>query len=481
MRDEDVTNVDFRCQHERLLFVNAATTFILPLFFSIFDFNFAMGFLVALGLLAPVNVFHYRFAWVDSEFYVRRLYALCLVPAIILLITTIYGMINPVVVSFSQNGSTFFKMIESSSPLVNVGEHAKYPISSQLIFLSIVALSCSIYFLTDSIYVMRRIVLYCGFATVLYACFIFAYFLIKYFELAFVGSSGTALFVFKEPSAWASLATLWVAGLLLVFSHYRQNFSLGRFIISMRFLLLITVSILYASILCTKLPAYIIISSITIAFSFFLLAFNVIPTLENQYAHWDNNSLRKMPKRNKFWASMPALFYFGISVAALSLAVYVFSNSFYNANELILIDSQNQSSITLEQKSTILKDIIPVINERPFFGWGSGSFKTIYSFVQSLELGSTPIDYPNSDLLKVLVEEGLFGLLLILVVPIFFFIIWLIKLRHSFFFFNFPLLLTCFLVLTLSIFSNPFQSPLTTLSFYILFFIAIKWGTAKTR
>jgi|GEM_PF-3880652 len=481
MRDEDVTNVNFKCHHELLLFVNTTTTFIVPLLLSFFDFNLAMGFLVALGLLAPVNIFHYRFAWIDSEFYVRRIYILCIAPALILLGITICGWMNPIVQTIANGDLSYVRMIESSELLVNVGAHAAYPISSQLIFLSIVAVSCSIYFLTDSLYVMRRIILFCAFATVGFGFILFAYYMLRHFSIAFTETKSESVFTFKDRSTWASLATLWIAGLLLAFSHYRQNFSMSRFILSMRFLLLCAVGILYISVLITQLPAYIIISSICLTFSFFLLAINVIPTLENQYAHWDNSSLSKMPKRNKFWASIPAVCYFATSALALIVAVYVFSNSFYNPNELTLVDSNNPQSITISQKEIILKDVIPMIKERPLFGWGTGSFKTIYSFVQSIEIGATPIAYPNSDLLKVLVEEGLVGLLLIIVTPAFFFINWLFKLRQSFFIYNFPLLLTCILILILSIFSNPFQSPLSTLSFWILLIITLKWGSASTR
>ncbi|MEM8549539.1 MAG: O-antigen ligase family protein, partial [Verrucomicrobiota bacterium] len=111
---------------------------------------------------------------------------------------------------------------------------------------------------------------------------------------------------------------------------------------------------------------------------------------------------------------------------------------------------------------------------KPLFGWGEGSFRTMMTFTQDVNIGLRAFEAAHSDLLESLVERGLVGTLAWWVVPAFVLIKFLrlpVKRPLSWYLFG-----TCCLALVLALVGFPFQLPAFAFSFWLLWFTAYRWS-----
>lgn len=111
--------------------------------------------------------------------------------------------------------------------------------------------------------------------------------------------------------------------------------------------------------------------------------------------------------------------------------------------------------------------------ENPLFGWGMDAYSQIGKFYQSDLLLGDSYERASSDVLQMLAEFGIIGL-----VPIIIVFAWLLLhyFRGSFNFILSNLLLAaCFGVSLLAFVDTPFMSPAVLFSFLILFFSALRW------
>ncbi len=117
--------------------------------------------------------------------------------------------------------------------------------------------------------------------------------------------------------------------------------------------------------------------------------------------------------------------------------------------------------------------------ENPLFGWGMDAFPHLSGYFQSDLLLGQPQGRAFSDILQMLAEFGVAGVLP-MVVAISWLLIRYFRGRHDFLFPNI-LLVACLGVFLLSWMDSPFMSPAVFYSFLILFFSALRWADLSRK
>lgn len=135
--------------------------------------------------------------------------------------------------------------------------------------------------------------------------------------------------------------------------------------------------------------------------------------------------------------------------------------------------------IPWETQALLWRDGWTAFMAKPYFGWGSGSYSTVLAFYQEVDFGQSPVLTPYSDLLHLLVEQGIAGALLWLIPPLVLFVLFLrLKARR---------LLSCHLWVAvlitgiLAAVSFPLQNPATLWSLWILMAIAHAWSLVQAE
>jgi O-antigen ligase len=127
-----------------------------------------------------------------------------------------------------------------------------------------------------------------------------------------------------------------------------------------------------------------------------------------------------------------------------------------------------------EQRLDLQRAAWDMFKEKPFFGWGIDSYERLLPFYGSDVLNGERYERATSDVLQLLAEFGAFGGIVIAG----FFITFIIRYIHK----NKStrlsnhLLIGCVLVVVLAFFDTPFMSPAVLVSFFTIFFSALRWG-----
>lgn len=127
-----------------------------------------------------------------------------------------------------------------------------------------------------------------------------------------------------------------------------------------------------------------------------------------------------------------------------------------------------------EQRLDLQRAAWDMFKDKPIFGWGIDSYERLLPFYGSDTLNGERYERATSDVLQLLAELGAFGGLVIAG----FFIIFIFHNIHknkSIRLSN-HLLIGCVLVIVLAFFDTPFMSPAVLVSFFTIFFSALRWG-----
>jgi len=244
------------------------------------------------------------------------------------------------------------------------------------------------------------------------------------------------------------------------------------------FFSLCAAAVLYLSVLYCGTPLEKLLGSLLASFGLLMLAVDTAPTKRNMSRHWTSKYSRT--SRSAFLnLAVPFACYAAAAAAILSLAVYSAASSAKNPEERLLADSSNPCAITLAERKALASDSAELIEMRPIFGWGSASFPNVFAFKQGGDLGSSAWISPCSDLIQKLVEGGLFGLALLFVMPLAFFVRWLA--RWDFSVSALVMFAACAAVAALSVADYPFQSIAVQSGFWIILMSAFRWDDADVR
>jgi O-antigen ligase len=151
-------------------------------------------------------------------------------------------------------------------------------------------------------------------------------------------------------------------------------------------------------------------------------------------------------------------------------------------------DSQNQllqmrSEGSIGGRATLYRDTWRMACDRPWFGWGLGSYGTVFMRynTQTSPVDRLPVYYQDahSDWLQLFAETGAIGTILLLgflLVPVF-------QLRQLRQITALPryLLGGCGLILLYAGIEFPFGNPAVTIAFWTCFFAAVRWAQIDQR
>lgn len=120
------------------------------------------------------------------------------------------------------------------------------------------------------------------------------------------------------------------------------------------------------------------------------------------------------------------------------------------------------------------RSALEMFRDSPLFGWGMDSFSQLLPFYSDDSLLGTRHDRAVSDVLQLMAEIGLFGCLplLILIATL---VIRYLRGQHDIRLTN-HMFIGCTGVIILAFMDSPFMSPAVCLSFFIVFFTALRWG-----
>lgn len=482
MLDEEVVNKEARHGNERLLIVNAVSMFAIPAVFFGGASDFITGLFIALGILAPINVFVYSRSWLDASPHTWLRFLLALSPYIITLGLTIAGLGHPALENIQIGSREYLNLInDCGSSIISAAPGIVSALTPDLITIGCVACGLSIYFITESRNIVRRIIFYCA----LIAASIAAVGLIYESILSVMGFENMpsfgegGFFTYPFASWWAALAILWMGGALTVAVYSAQRFRLSTFFYSLRFLSLLAALVLFLSVLYCGTPAERALAAALAAFACSVLFIDTVPTGKNLSRHWTSKYSRRRKNNFMSTAVIPCAMYLVAALISAAACVSTFIESVNDGDEMLIVNSDSRSCATLAERQALIADSIDIIELKPAFGWGTGSFPNVFAFYQSSDLGDCAWDSPHSEPVKKLVENGLVGLVLSVITPLAFFILWISRFDFSASGMVLFFTLACFSVLT--VIDCPFQCIAVQASFWILMMSLFKWDCAKIR
>ncbi len=470
MLDEDVILKDAKNASERFLLTNAMLMVLVPALFLGGESDATKTLFVALGILAPINVFTYRQIWIDAPTGTIRRYLLSLLPLFVSIAIYICGTFDSLLWESEKSSEGYFRLItKNPSLIVSASSSTLSSFISEFTMLSAAACAFSIFFITDSRYIIRRIFLFCAAGAAIFAMFGFLYKIPLLSKIILPIFGDDAFSTFKDSSQWSGFAIAWIGAALSIIIYSSQRYRLFTFLISLKFIAISIVAILLLSILVAGSYLDILLALILTSLGFILVCIDTIPTQENLERHYTSKYVHSKYKKLKL--SVAPAFYFLIFVVTFVGAIFVTKS---------LVDSyDDKTNPVLVERANIKADAIQLVKERPIFGWGTASFKNVFAFRQGADFGDAPYSSPKSDLLKKLVENGYVGIFLLAISPFIFFVRWLVKFRFSKS--GMVLCVATLSILILSIFEGPLQSAATLQSFWLLLITTFKWEDCEVR
>jgi len=133
-----------------------------------------------------------------------------------------------------------------------------------------------------------------------------------------------------------------------------------------------------------------------------------------------------------------------------------------------------QASLDAERFHALRRAAVEMFRDSPLFGWGAEGFAALAPFYADDRLLGELYDRAGSDLLQLAAEFGLAGLL-----PSFFVLCYLLVrylVKGARFRLSNHLLTGCAMLVLLALVDSPFMSPAVFLSFFVLFFSALRWA-----
>ena len=476
MLDEEVILKGARNGSERLLILNVLMMTAIPTILFGGNSELAHGLFIALGILAPLNVIKYKNTWIDAPPSTLPLYLLALSPYIAALVIDILSV--PILNSPGGNTGVFWRL---SSPsyydIVSASDSALTAVTSDLVTLAAVACGLSIFFITDSRYIIRRMFFFASSGAAILVVISLIYDGIESIPGFILPSLGKNSFAtFTDASQWSAFAILWMGAALVIAAYSSQRFRLTTFLFSLKFLSLITASVLLGSVLYCGTPLEKTVALFLTSAGYAIIFLDTVPTKSNLARHWTSKYVG--PKHKWLRLLFPAACYATLSVLFLAASAWIGTDSWNNPNERLIV-SENSHSRSLAERISIIKDCERIVDETPLTGWGTNSFPTVFAFRQGADLGDMPIPSPYSDILQKFIENGIAGLILAMITPLAFGLRWLW--RRDFSKSGALMFMTLAGTLLLGVFSHPFQSSAVLISFWVVMMSAFKWDDCQIR
>ncbi|WP_309383674.1 O-antigen ligase family protein [Cerasicoccus frondis] len=357
------------------------------------DFAGGPAICAAVGAISLFFYFVYRREGTISTRENRRYFKRWLIPPILIIAIWITGQFSPSVTELFIGDRVMVRFDNPASigPVSGIAHEnyifLLYPVMVMLSMVGLIAFTQSQHALAEILRYLTRSVL--ALAAVGLVGIIFRWKKI----LTFISPAQSDFFsVFPSGDQWAAFALFWMVVSFGVFFHLGKR---SGFFSQRGFWLTLGWITLAGSIYWTGAPVH-----------RFLLGVGLgLLMLSTGVAY----VMRKKAVGILFGSAL-ALIGFGLTGASI----------FYIASEFKLA----QSDPTLAPfgmpwaiQSALWRDAWTLFEQRPFFGWGAGSFAEVFPFQKQVDLGNSFYLTPHSDALQALVEYGAVGVALWLLFP----------------------------------------------------------------
>ncbi|MGE9292209.1 MAG: O-antigen ligase family protein, partial [Puniceicoccales bacterium] len=359
--------------------------------------SFSVPYLGALGWIGMVIYFWHCSDLNDHSSRPRLTYLCYIAPVLICIVVYIIGIWHPPVEEIEEGGVTYLLLHEIRSwlPVTTL------PLETwSAIFLAsgiyMAALNMLLVISVED--VTRRILLILGICVTILATIGYLQAILKSDNrlLGFIYvPTGSYFSVFPHPHGWASFALLWTGAMIGLGSHYIRHMRFRVFLDRGGIWFLVAVAILISSVICTGTGLHLLCLS-------FLLSLACFDTFSNL------RSRKKMAK----------LLFFVAGFVILAGGVALFAYRLPLATQSLLsIEMIPSVGLSWKEQCLIYKDAWELFMDKPVFGWGAGSFRTMMTFYQETELGTSVYQAAHNDALQLLVEYGLLGAVAWIIVP----------------------------------------------------------------
>lgn len=476
MLDEEVVLKASRNSSETSAMFMAIAIACLPAILMAGSSAIGEGVIIALGILAPINLINSAQNWnTTRNGAIWKFFAL-LTPYFALLTLAICGIYHPVLKWTLIGGKEFAFLADNAEwTIVSGAFDPIYPITSELVMLSAVACGLALYFVVTSKFVFRKIIIICasvaGVLAVLGICMrIISMLYVNGKDIGF-GTNGFSFF--SGIAAWSGYAILWQGAIFAAAIYSIQRFYMWPMLVSTRTHALLVSLVLWISVIISGAPIEKAISSLLAALGYILLAIDVVPLKSNFMRHGINP--RKSRLYRKFRGYVPFLCYLAAGIFFVSMASIDYKKAI--GSDSISFSSETSNALSAEQIKNFAKDTEALKVKRPIFGWGESSFSGIFSFYQGADLSDSAWSSPKSDMDRILIENGKVGFVLSMITPAIFLIVWLYrrKLSLSSLMIGVSLLSVAFL----GIVRIPFENIAVVSSFMILMYTFFGWDTSE--
>ena len=258
--------------------------------------------------------------------------------------------------------------------------------------------------------------------------------------------------IFPHPHGWASFALLWSAAMLGMCSHYIRHIHINRFLDQGGVWFIVGTSVLMLSVVISGTALHILLLTLLLGIASFDISKNI-------------KSAKRLHKR-LFMLGGILVISAGIT-GFLMTASHAMRTAFYLGYTPI-------AGISWAEQGRLMRDTWELFLQKPLFGWGDGSFRTMMAFMQESDYGNLSYSNAHCDLLQGLMQKGLVGMLAWAVIPVIITIKFLrLPSRRPLSWYLFS---GAVMGLILGLFGFPFQFPAFTFSFWLLLFAAYQWS-----
>ena len=427
MLEEEVIVKSAKNSNESLLIINTLIMIAMPALLFGGNCNVAAGLFIALGIVAPLNVLNYKRTWVDARAHTNLFYTIALAPCIISFAVAAFGIIDSPFWESDIGSRGYLSLQPARAGIIVSGALSSMgALMPELATISAAACALSLFFVTESRYIIRRIFFFASLFAAAIAVFGFIYSALESIPRFMLPSFGRNAFgTFSDASQWSAFAILWLGASMTVAAYSSQRFRIFTYLYSLKFFSFSISVLLFLSVIFCGKPIDKIFAMVLTAFGCAVLFFDTIPTRANMTRHWTSKYIHG--KYKKMRLSVPAIFYALISVFLFAWAASMLVGSAKNPQERVIATDGAEGAVSFAERMAVYEDCKPLLDMKPIFGWGTGSFTNVFAFKQGADLGDAPYATPFSDLLQKLVENGYFGLILTFLTPAFLFLRWLYK------------------------------------------------------
>lgn len=411
------------------------------------------SFLLAMSWLTPFFIGMHLHGGLGRDSYSFSQFLLGNLPFLLSVIILIVGLFFPSLKTFSLGSQDYFMLEAPKSiwlPTVTSGS----PVFSVFLTGSLYMAALGILFIADSHYMLRTLLMVGGINAAIIAIFGIVGTFFGWQKILFIITPSSDFFsTFPILEHWGAYALLWVLVLCGISDQWIRRDGFGVYLshggiwIALSILLLATTVVFFGT-----LPQKILLSIALGIIAFY----NAEPPARRSSQH-------------------PLLRRWGLRLVALPLIGWgLFWPASLVMNKLESPASRGNTPSAVSEQQALIRDSLEMIEDRPIFGWGAGSYPVIASFYQEVDLGDRYYGSPRSSLLQMLVEKGIVGCLLWWTVPCVLLVrFFRLRFRRDLSFYLWSAVLTAVI---LGIIEFPFHNPLFLLSFWIILMTAYRWS-----